>query len=594
MKKYHLYLWIIALVGLMTSCSQDETDALPTDTNANRVTLTASLPADFAQPQPKSRALPTNPTDHKLRCILEVWDTETTPALKIRQEICPNVGDTEIDFSFELATTGKYKALLWADYLLASKTTSSKDIAELTGVVSYGDRYYTTINGLKEVEASTTLPTHPEAWDAFCASVEFTKAEEALTIPTTTLTRPLMKLTIAEKNAERFASCEQVTVEFNSPAKFDVATGTVIGTRNRNITTSNGTRNYGNDITIGGKTCKTLVCLYLFANEADGTMDNIELEFTSSDASKSLPTVTIPAGIPLKRNYCVNAAGNLIGEPSSSTVNMTVDINSDWTKTDEDYDVNALVWDGTSTSEPAGYNSTSPGEVNITTAAELAWLAKQQNIFRGYTFKLTADIDLNNHEWTPIGSTYTFNGTFDGQGHTVSNLKCTNSREGGLFAEIINATVKNVTVSGSVSFNTDNDACQLGGIVAHVLDNSTIKGCTNQCTITATGSKSRCDVGGIAGYVHNKNDSNNYTFIISNNTNTGTVNDNGGSSSYAGGIIGTATASNSSSITLAQNSYNGGNPSGVCIGYCYMLNSGTITIDGTEATSNKPFPVPQP
>lgn len=30
MKKYHLYLWIIALVGLMTSCSQDETDALPT------------------------------------------------------------------------------------------------------------------------------------------------------------------------------------------------------------------------------------------------------------------------------------------------------------------------------------------------------------------------------------------------------------------------------------------------------------------------------------------------------------------------------------------------------------------------------------
>ena len=72
MKKYHLYLWIIALVGLMTSCSQDETDALPTDTNANRVTLTASLPADFVQPQLKSRALPAAPTDHKLRCILEV------------------------------------------------------------------------------------------------------------------------------------------------------------------------------------------------------------------------------------------------------------------------------------------------------------------------------------------------------------------------------------------------------------------------------------------------------------------------------------------------------------------------------------------
>lgn len=49
MKKYHLYLWLVALVGLMTSCSQDETDALQTATDANRVTLTASLPADFVQ-----------------------------------------------------------------------------------------------------------------------------------------------------------------------------------------------------------------------------------------------------------------------------------------------------------------------------------------------------------------------------------------------------------------------------------------------------------------------------------------------------------------------------------------------------------------
>lgn len=32
MKKYHLYLWIIALIGMITSCSQNETDALQ---NAN-------------------------------------------------------------------------------------------------------------------------------------------------------------------------------------------------------------------------------------------------------------------------------------------------------------------------------------------------------------------------------------------------------------------------------------------------------------------------------------------------------------------------------------------------------------------------------
>lgn len=492
MKKYHLYLWIIALVGLMTSCSQDETDALPTDTNANRVTLTASLPADFVQPQLKSRALPAAPTDHKLRCILEVWDTEDTPALKIRQEICPSAGDAEIDFSFDLATAGTYKALLWADYIPANQEKSSQEIAGLAGVDSYGNKYYTTTNGLKEVEISITLPIYPEEGDAFFASAEFTKAEKALTIPTVTLTRPFMKLTIAEKNAERFASCKHVIVHFNTLYKFDVATGNATGIKNYGLPAANGHRNYGNDITIGGQTCETLICLYLFANAEDGTMGDIKLEFASSDPDKSLPTVTIPAGIPLKRNYCVNAAGNLIGEPSSSTVNMTVDIDSDWTTPGVDYDVNALVWDGTTISKPADYNSGSPGEVSITTAAELAWLAQQSETFVNYTFKLTADIDLNNYEWTPIGSKFTFNGTFDGQNHTVSNLKCTNSKKGGLFAEIINATVKDVTVSGSVSFNTDNESSILGGIVAHVKDNSTITGCTNRCSISTSGSSCFC------------------------------------------------------------------------------------------------------
>lgn len=514
MKKYHLYLWIIALVGLMTSCSQDETDALPTDTNANRVTLTASLPADFVQPQPKSRALPTNPTDHKLRCILEVWNTEETPSLKIRKEICPANGDTEIAFSFDLATAGKYKALLWADYLLASKTTSSKDIAGLTGVVSYGDRYYTTINGLKEVEASTTLPTHPEAWDAFCASVEFTKAEEALTIPTTTLTRPLMKLTIAEKNAERFASCEQVTVEFNSPAKFDVATGTVIGTRNRNITTSNGTRNYGNDITIGGQTCKTLVCLYLFANEADGTMDNIKLEFTSSEQDKSLPTVTIPAGIPLKRNYCVNAAGNLIGEPSSSTVNMTVDINSDWTG-EKEYNTDVTnarkILDNAKT-EGTGddakvykYTIDTPEQL-----AALSTLANAEAVITGSTnakyrkanYKLSSNIDLKNEPWTPIDN---FEGTFDGQGNTISNMKVsitsqsTSAINAGLFEYITSdGTVSNLIVEGAVTVENAG-SCRAGGICAWL--GGTIEFCRFNGTVssTTTGSNKLNYAGGITG-----------------------------------------------------------------------------------------------
>lgn len=514
MKKYHLYLWIVALVGLMTSCSQDETDALPTDTNANRVTLTASLPADFAQPQPQSRALPAAPANHKIRCILEVWDTEDTPALKIRKEICPAAGDTEIDFSFDLATAGTYKALLWADYISDNQGKTSQDIAGLTGVDSYGDKYYTTTNGLKEVEISTTLPIYPEEGDAFYTNTEFTKDEKALTIPTVTLTRPFMKLTIAEKNAERFASCNQVIARFNTLCKFDVATGNATGTRNYGLPAANGHRNYGNDITIGGKTCKTLICLYLFANEADATMGDIKLEFTSSEQGKSLPTVTIPAGIPLKRNYCVNAAGNLIGEPSSSTVNMTVDINSDWTTPDEEYDteitparniLDPKKTEGTGDDAKAyKYTIDTPEEL-----AALSTLAKAEAVITGCTtakyrsanYKLSQNINLENEPWTPIAN---FTGTFDGQGHTISNMKVsitsqsTSTILGGLF-EILFGTVSNLIVEGEVTVN-GGGYCYAGGICGRQASEK-IEFCRFNGTVSSTTSDNTSGnyAGGITG-----------------------------------------------------------------------------------------------
>ena len=73
---------------------------------------------------------------------------------------------------------------------------------------------------------------------------------------------------------------------------------------------------------------------------------------------------------------------------------------------------------------------------------------------RGAYAVLTADIDLNNEPWTPIGpdrdSAYT--GTFDGQGHTVKNLSVTvNVQPGraGLFGCVKDGTIRKLTVAGS-------------------------------------------------------------------------------------------------------------------------------------------------
>lgn len=580
MKKYHLYLWFIALVGLMTACSQDEA-AGPQTYEPTSVTLSASVDRNI-----QTRAA-TMPDECKLRYILEVWTTDENPVLKFRKEELKE-DFSGVDFTFDLTDAGDYNALLWADFIQASVTTPTKQTISGFECDHYQDLNFKTTENLKNIirTPAGNIPTLHN--DAFCACHPISKKTGAYS-DNVQLVRPFGQINIIEKDADVIAKIYQTEVVFNVPKGYNVENGMPTSETEsvRQAVFSYPLSGSNHDCTAN------LFYDYIFApTTGQTTLGEIKLTFTSSDKTLQIGDFTIPANMPVERNKRTNISGHIVSvsDAPNDEAKLSVTISDGWEETtDGDYDVNKLVWDGTSTSEPAGYSSSSPGEVSITTAAELAWLAKQQNIFRGYTFKLTADIDLNNREWTPIGSTYTFNGNFDGQNHTVSNLKCTNSNEGGLFAEILNATVKDVTVSGSVSFNTDNEACQLGGIVAHVKDGSTITGCTNQCTITATGSAYRCDVGGIAGYVHNQ--SINCNFTISNNTNTGIVSDNGKTASYAGGIIGTATASDSSSITLTGNRYDGGTPSNVCIGYCYMTSSGTITIDGNNATSNKAYPV---
>ena len=62
--------------------------------------------------------------------------------------------------------------------------------------------------------------------------------------------------------------------------------------------------------------------------------------------------------------------------------------------------------------------------------------------FEGKTIELTADIDLNNTEWTPIGTNeHPFKGVFDGKGKTIRNLKITSTGSyNGLFGKVVGIT----------------------------------------------------------------------------------------------------------------------------------------------------------
>lgn len=128
-------------------------------------------------------------------------------------------------------------------------------------------------------------------------------------------------------------------------------------------------------------------------------------------------------------------------------------------------------WDGTV--DTSWYNDTDT-EFTLTTAEQLAGLADlvdDGNTFEGKTIKLESDVDLKyipegsteSKSFKPIGSlseNKAFKGTFDGQGHTISNMyqngwELENGywdgpRYGmGFFSLVENATVKNVNFDGA-------------------------------------------------------------------------------------------------------------------------------------------------
>ncbi|MBR5011403.1 MAG: hypothetical protein IKY12_02485, partial [Clostridia bacterium] len=121
-------------------------------------------------------------------------------------------------------------------------------------------------------------------------------------------------------------------------------------------------------------------------------------------------------------------------------------------------------------------------------------------------YALTADITLPESGQKAIGTVENpFTGTFDGDGYTVSGLNMTapdsTGTVAGLFGKIDGATVKNLTVEGSV--NTT--ATYVGGIVAWSVNSSSILNCTNRACVTNGAAKNSAyennGTGGVVGRV---------------------------------------------------------------------------------------------
>lgn len=148
------------------------------------------------------------------------------------------------------------------------------------------------------------------------------------------------------------------------------------------------------------------------------------------------------------------------------------------------------------TAEDLGYFIQDDGSYTVYTAnGLLAWNEAAQS---DYTLNctLTADINLTGKEWTPVGNSgQTYNGTFDGQGHSITGLAITTNSTGGENAVLFGSVGSNGTVKNLQLKDVNCDVQQNG--VAGGIANSNY-GTITACSVTGEIKANNGAAGGIA------------------------------------------------------------------------------------------------
>ncbi|MDR2882800.1 MAG: fimbrillin family protein, partial [Alistipes sp.] len=181
------------------------------------------------------------------------------------------------------------------------------------------------------------------------------------------------------------------------------------------------------------------------------------------------------------------------------------------------------VWDGTVAEGPTTLDMDEK-LIEIATPEELAWLAAVVNgdatvanlpaNLSGYTVKLLSDMDLDGLNWTPIGKSYSlfgriaFEGTFDGGGFTINNLRCASVAAGsncaGLFGCIYNSPgVYDLNVNGSIELSGVTGTLYAGGLAGYINGRSAtptlVENCHVNVSLKVTSSSASPRIGGLAG-----------------------------------------------------------------------------------------------
>ena len=484
MKKLLYSAAILALGFFAASCQQESLEPV----GGNTVTYTVQVPEALA-----TRALGDDVTNINT-LHYEVYRTarpETvnfTDADNLLYHKTAPVNNGTATIALELVNDQNYTVLFWAQ---VGETNEAYEVRDLTKV--------TVKSGLK---------ANQKDYAAF-SGVDFIEADETLAGRTVTLYRPISQINIA-------TTPESLTA-FTDPVRLEGSSVTVAGLSNlfnvaKQAAGAPMTSSYEfsekavptETLEVNGKAYTYVAMNYV--GFADGLGTPVKVSYVINTTEGNIDNDI--ENVPVKPNYRTNIVGNLI----TSTSDYTITLEDEWdVPTDE-----VEIWDGKFISVPAKNDA---GVYEVTKPSELAWLAAAVNgtietratepakTFKGETFVLTENIDLGNFPWTPIGLTGDvagFQGTFNGNGKTISNLYVDLTAErkyqsAGLFGSARDGVIKNLTINNAIVKSLDdagNTSNGIGVVVGSAQFGLTIENVTVK-NVAVEGNRR---VAGIAGY----------------------------------------------------------------------------------------------
>lgn len=433
MKKLLYCAVALAMAFFAGSCQQEKLEPV---VGNGTVTFTVEAPANV-----QTRAIADGLNVDQL--VYEVWLTNelgelTQNAQKLYQAtttMAVENGVNKASITLDLVNDQKFTVLFWAQV----QGTSVYDTQELTAV------HYT--NTAAEAYAANDERLAAFYAVAYVNDCRHVKKDGTPTGSEVKLRRPFAQLNLGTLNTSTAYDVELVSSKVkvtNANTKFNVATSAasepkVIEFLMNSVPTDPST------LEVSDVEYEYAGMNYLFAG--DNATVEYDIVTKLNDGMEGTVNNTV-SSVPLKENFRTNIIGNLL----TSKVDYQIVVDAEFNTLDDIVDQ----WNGESITAPA-YNVETQ-TYTVDEASDLAWLAAavngtltraEANTFKGQTFKLESDIDLNNSLWTPIGYWETFEGTFDGGNHTISNLNV-NATEAdcylGLFGCTNNAVIKNLNI----------------------------------------------------------------------------------------------------------------------------------------------------